>query len=92
MKIVTKITAVFMLAFPLAGQATQQSVHFDPLGKAPSKFILELRNGVKAELPFANKRDFDEAKRGFIAEPPYKQIMANGGADLAMSDRPALNA
>jgi alkyl sulfatase BDS1-like metallo-beta-lactamase superfamily hydrolase len=53
--------------------------HFDSLGKPPSKFTLELRNGVKAELPFADKRDFDEAKRGFIAEPPYTKIMADAG-------------
>jgi len=79
MKIVAKITAVLMLAFPLAGQAAQQPVHFDPLGTAPSKFTLELRNGLKAQLPFADKRDFDEAARGFIAAPPYKQIMADAG-------------
>jgi alkyl sulfatase BDS1-like metallo-beta-lactamase superfamily hydrolase len=53
--------------------------HFDPLGKPPSKFTLELRNGFKAELPFADKRDYDEAKRGFIAEPPYTKIMADAG-------------
>ncbi len=53
--------------------------HFDPLGKPPSKFTLELRNGQKAQLPFADKRDFDEAKRGFIAEPPYTKIMADAG-------------
>jgi alkyl sulfatase BDS1-like metallo-beta-lactamase superfamily hydrolase len=53
--------------------------HFDPLGNPPSKFTLELRNGVKAELPLADKRDFDEAKRGFIAEPPYTKIMADAG-------------
>ena len=53
--------------------------HFDPLGQPPSKFTLELRNGVKAELPFADKRDFDEAKRGFIAEPSYTKIMADAG-------------
>ncbi|QIG92668.2 alkyl/aryl-sulfatase [Bradyrhizobium sp. 6(2017)] len=53
--------------------------HFDPLGKPPSKFTIELRNGQKAELPFADKRDFDEAKRGFIAEPPYTKIMADAG-------------
>jgi alkyl sulfatase BDS1-like metallo-beta-lactamase superfamily hydrolase len=53
--------------------------HFDPRGKPPSKFTLELRNGFKAELPFADKRDFDEAKRGFIAEPPYTKIMADAG-------------
>jgi len=55
------------------------AAHFDPLGKPPSKFTIELRNGQKAELPFADKRDFDEAKRGFIAEPPYTKIMADAG-------------
>jgi len=53
--------------------------HFDPNGKEPSTFTLELRKGVTATLPFADKRDFEEAKKGFIAEPPYKQIMADAG-------------
>ena len=26
--------------------------HFDPLGQPPSKFTIELRNGIKAQLPF----------------------------------------
>ena len=55
------------------------SQHFDALGKQPSRFTIELRNGQKAELPFADKRDFDEAKRGFMAEPPYTKIMADAG-------------
>ena len=55
------------------------AMHFDPLGKPPSKFTLELRNGQQAQLPFADKRDFDEATRGFIAEPPYTKIMADAG-------------
>ena len=45
----------------------------------PSTFTLELRNGAKAQLPFDDKRDFDEAKKGFIAAPPYKKIMADAG-------------
>jgi alkyl sulfatase BDS1-like metallo-beta-lactamase superfamily hydrolase len=53
--------------------------HFDPLGKPPSTFTLEIRKGLQAELPFADKRDFEEAKRGFIAEPPYTKIMADAG-------------
>lgn len=53
--------------------------HFDPMGKPPSKFTIELRNGQKVELPFADKRDFDEAKKGFIAEPSYTKIMADAG-------------
>lgn len=62
-----------------AGEGVKVDKHFDPLGKQPSKFTLELRNGVKAELPFDDKRDFEEAKRGFIAEPPYTQIKADAG-------------
>ena len=53
--------------------------HFDPLGKPPSTFTLEIRKGIQAQLPFADKRDFEEAKRGFIAEPPYTKIMADAG-------------
>jgi alkyl sulfatase BDS1-like metallo-beta-lactamase superfamily hydrolase len=40
---------------------------------------MELRKGVAATLPFEDKRDFDEAKKGFIAEPPYQKIMADAG-------------
>jgi alkyl sulfatase BDS1-like metallo-beta-lactamase superfamily hydrolase len=53
--------------------------HFDPLGTAPSKFTIELREGLKATLPFEDRRDFEEAKKGFIAEPSYKQIKADAG-------------
>ncbi len=53
--------------------------HFDPQGTLPSTYTMELRKGVLATLPFADKRDFDEAKRGFIAEPPYMKIMADAG-------------
>jgi alkyl sulfatase BDS1-like metallo-beta-lactamase superfamily hydrolase len=53
--------------------------HFDPEGKAPSKFTIELREGLKATLPFEDQRDFEEAKKGFIAEPPFRKIMADAG-------------
>jgi alkyl sulfatase BDS1-like metallo-beta-lactamase superfamily hydrolase len=62
-----------------AGNPPAQIRHFDPNGKPPSTFTLELRKGITATLPFDDKRDFDEAKKGFIAEPPYKQIMADAG-------------
>jgi alkyl sulfatase BDS1-like metallo-beta-lactamase superfamily hydrolase len=55
------------------------SKHFDPKGKPPSKFTIELQNGVRATLPFQDERDFEEAKKGFIAAPDYKQIMADAG-------------
>jgi alkyl sulfatase BDS1-like metallo-beta-lactamase superfamily hydrolase len=56
-----------------------QGKHFDPKGTLPSKFTIELRKGISATLPFEDKRDFDEARKGFIAEPPYKQIKADAG-------------
>jgi alkyl sulfatase BDS1-like metallo-beta-lactamase superfamily hydrolase len=56
-----------------------QDTHFDPNGTMPSKYTIELRDGLSATLPFDDKRDFDEAKKGFIAAPDYKQIMADAG-------------
>ena len=53
--------------------------HFDPKGKAPSTYTIELQNGLRKTLPFEDKRDFEEAKKGFIAAPEYKQIKAEGG-------------
>ena len=53
--------------------------HFDPKGKMPSEFTIELQNGLRKSLPFEDKRDFEEAKKGFIAAPKYKQIMAEAG-------------
>ncbi len=55
------------------------SKHFDPKGNMPSKYTIELQEGLRATLPFDDKRDFEEAKKGFIAAPPYKQIMAEAG-------------
>lgn len=55
------------------------SKHFDAKGKLPSKYTVELQNGLRKSLPFDDQRDFEEAKKGFIAAPPYKQIMAEAG-------------
>ncbi len=57
---------------PLAG-------HFHPKGKAPSAHTLEVLKRARAELPFDDTRDFDEHKRGLIAQMPDRQIMADAG-------------
>jgi len=62
-----------------ATAALAQQPHFHPKGKPPSKFTIELQQGLRATLPFKDERDFEEAKRGFIAAPPYKRIMAEAG-------------
>ena len=66
--------AVAMFASPLSAQE-----HFDPKGNLPSKFTIELQNEHRKNLPFEDKREFEEAKKGFIAAPDYKQIMAEAG-------------
>jgi len=79
------ITSIFFFcvsAFAAGGGGvikTDPTKHFDPKGKMPSKFTIELQNGLRKSLPFEDKRDFDEAKKGFIAAPEYKQIMAEAG-------------
>jgi alkyl sulfatase BDS1-like metallo-beta-lactamase superfamily hydrolase len=55
------------------------SKHFDSKGNMPSQYTVELQDGLRKSLPFEDKRDFDEAKKGFIAAPEYKQIMAEAG-------------
>jgi alkyl sulfatase BDS1-like metallo-beta-lactamase superfamily hydrolase len=53
--------------------------HYDPKGKYPSSFTVDLQNGLRKTLPFDDQRDFEEAKKGFIAAPSYKQIKADAG-------------
>jgi alkyl sulfatase BDS1-like metallo-beta-lactamase superfamily hydrolase len=48
--------------------------HFDPKGKGPSKHTLEIWDNWKKSLPFDDKRDVEEAQKGFIAAPDFKQI------------------
>ena len=63
----------------VADPGAMQGKHFDSKGKMPSSYTVELQNGLRKTLPFEDKRDFEESKRGFIAAPPYKTIMADAG-------------
>jgi len=53
--------------------------HFDKKGLDPSSFTVAKWEELKSTLPFDDKRDFEEAKKGFIAEPSYRKIMAETG-------------
>jgi alkyl sulfatase BDS1-like metallo-beta-lactamase superfamily hydrolase len=57
---------------PLAG-------HFHPKGKAPSQFTLEVLKQAKEALPFADERDLEEQRKGFIAPMKELKIMADAG-------------
>jgi alkyl sulfatase BDS1-like metallo-beta-lactamase superfamily hydrolase len=63
----------------LGDAGAAQDIHFDEKGKGPSSHTLELMNRMRERLPFDDERDFEEARRGFIAAPDYKQIMAEAG-------------
>ena len=56
-----------------------KGVHFDEKGKQPSAFTVGIVEKLRAEMNFEDERDFAEAKKGFIASPDYKQIMAEAG-------------
>ena len=81
MKIMFKTTLLIfvLLAFSTSGFAGTDHKHFHPKGKMPSKYTVELQKKLKETLPFEDKRDFEEQKKGFIAAPPYKQIKAEAG-------------
>ncbi len=83
MKIKTLNPFVFslLIIFSLKGAvfAADEGKHFHEKGKLPSKFTIEAQKHQKDTLPFDDNRDFEEAKRGFIAAPDYKQIKAEVG-------------
>ncbi|WP_409559840.1 alkyl/aryl-sulfatase [Hyphomicrobium sp. MC8b] len=62
-----------------AEEAAPVPGHFHPKGKAPSKFTKAILEQSRASLPFADKRDFDELAKGFIAPMPDLKIMADAG-------------
>ena len=76
----TAVMVLVVLAIGRAGPATAQTgQHFHPKGKPPSAHTLKVLEQARATLPFADKRDFEEQKKGFIAAPESWQIMANAG-------------
>lgn len=75
------------------GQALAQeappplATHFHPKGKAPSTHTIETLKRSSANLPFADARDFDELKKGFIAPMPDLKIKADAGHDAVDMER-----
>jgi alkyl sulfatase BDS1-like metallo-beta-lactamase superfamily hydrolase len=53
--------------------------HFHPKGKPPSKHTLEIIKKARETMPFADKRDFEEAEKGFIAPLDSMVIKADAG-------------
>jgi len=62
-----------------AQEAAPLDAHFHPKGKAPSRYTNAVHDDARRTLPFSDTQDFDEQKRGLIAEMPKQQIMADAG-------------
>ncbi|MCP5090696.1 MAG: MBL fold metallo-hydrolase [Gammaproteobacteria bacterium] len=48
-------------------------------GHPPSEHTIALQEALRDSLPFADQRDFDEQKRGFVAAPGYRRISDESG-------------
>ncbi len=70
-----------LFVLTLGGSATAQSAnkHFHPKGNPPSQHTVALQEKLRETLPFADRKDFEENTRGFIAAPRFKKIMADAG-------------
>ena len=79
MKLLKLVIVVSTLTLAGAHSAGAQSQHFHPKGKPPSEHTIAVLTQARASLPFDDTRDFDEEKKGFIAAPASKKIMANAG-------------
>jgi alkyl sulfatase BDS1-like metallo-beta-lactamase superfamily hydrolase len=64
---------------PEPQQAEVAPGHFHPKGKQPSSFTIRAQAHQRLILPFSDKRDFDEADKGFVAAPGYRKIMNDTG-------------
>jgi len=73
------VTAALMVSLTTAVSAAEELKHFSPKGKLPSKYTIEVQRKARETMPFADRQDFEEAKKGFIAAPAYRKIMQDKG-------------
>ena len=71
------ILGVLLVVSGAWGQASNR--HFHPKGQPPSEHTLALQEKLRETLPFADRKDFEENTKGFIAAPRFKRIMADAG-------------
>jgi alkyl sulfatase BDS1-like metallo-beta-lactamase superfamily hydrolase len=69
------------MAVAPAGQQALPNGHFHPQGKLPAAATTQHQEVVRKMLPFADQRDFEESRRGFVAAPSYRRI-TNAAGDV----------
>jgi len=70
---------IFSFALVVSAGSTFAQDHFNAKGSPPSSFTSQLQDNLRNSLPFDDQRDFEESRRGFIAEPDSRQILAANG-------------
>jgi alkyl sulfatase BDS1-like metallo-beta-lactamase superfamily hydrolase len=68
-----------LIAVALPALAAEPPAHFHPKGKPPSPFTVAAQQAWRSSLPLADKADFEDAARGFIAAPASRQIRGAAG-------------
>ena len=76
------ILTLVSISLLMTPSASAEQEHFHPKGKPPSKHTKKILEQARAALPFADKRDFEEQQKGFIAAPKSRKIMADAGHAL----------
>ena len=77
-KIITRVFGLTAVCFA-AVSATGSQDHHNSKGQPTSVHTSALQSALRDELPFEDKRDFEESRRGFVAEPKSRQIVAPDG-------------
>lgn len=70
---------ILVSAISILGSYSTAQDHFNSKGEGPSSFTSALQQQLRQSLPFEDDRDFEESRRGFIAEPASKQILGAQG-------------
>ena len=74
--VIGSLVSIFLL---IATSVPAEQEHFHAKGKPPSDHTKKILKQARATLPFNDKRDFQEYKKGFIAAPKSRKIMADAG-------------
>lgn len=73
------VTAIAISLVATTVWAEGSGSHFNAQGNPASETTIAKQAALRDSLPFADRRDFDEHKRGFIAAPSYRRILSESG-------------
>jgi alkyl sulfatase BDS1-like metallo-beta-lactamase superfamily hydrolase len=75
-----RLSSILIPLLPVffAGDLLAQD-HFNAKGSAASETTAALQDDLRLTLPLTDRRDFEEARRGFIAEPASRRILGANG-------------